>query len=56
MLAAVLATEVLELSYQPDIWVWLSGAIGGVVGVGVAGTLGTRRVLEQPPIQSLREL
>ena len=55
-LAAVLATRVLDLSYQPNLWVWLGGALGGIIGVGVAGTLGTRRVLEQPPIQSLREL
>ena len=56
ILAAVLATRVLNLSYQPDAWVWLAGALGGMLGVGVAGTLGTRRVLDQPPIQSLREM
>jgi hypothetical protein len=27
----------------------------GAIGVGIAGVLGTRSVLNQPPLQTLRE-
>lgn len=49
-----LATQVFEFSYRPDPLLWLSGALAGVLGVGAAGWLGTRDVLEQPPLATLR--
>jgi putative ABC transport system permease protein len=50
----VLAARVFELPYHNNPWVWLAGALGGALGVGLAGTMGTRSVLEQPPLQTLR--
>jgi putative ABC transport system permease protein len=50
----VLATRVFELPFHLDPWVWLAGMLGGALGVGLAGTMGTRAVLTQPPLQTLR--
>ncbi|MDX1528155.1 MAG: FtsX-like permease family protein [Gammaproteobacteria bacterium] len=51
---AVLALEVFDISYRINPWLWLVGAGGGAIGVGVAGWLGTRRVLDHPPVDTLR--
>ena len=51
---AVLALEVFDISYRVNPWLWLVGAGGGAIGVGVAGWLGTRRVLDHPPVDTLR--
>jgi putative ABC transport system permease protein len=50
----VLATRVFELPYHLNPWVWLAGTLGGALGVGLAGTMGTRSVLRQPPLLTLR--
>ena len=55
LLSYVLAVHVMELDYVFNAWVWLAGLLIGAVGVGLAGTLGTRRVLRKPPLQILRE-
>jgi putative ABC transport system permease protein len=54
-LAWVLAERVFHFSYQFDPMVGLAGIAAGMLIVGVAGVLGTRRVLTQPPAQTLRE-
>ncbi len=51
----VLAEEVFRLAYRPSPWVWTAGIAGGMLGVGVAGTLGTLRVLYHPPAETLRQ-
>jgi len=51
----VLAHRLFSLSYSLDPWVWAVGLVCGTVLVGVSGTLATRRVVETPPIVSLRE-
>jgi putative ABC transport system permease protein len=50
----VLASRVFELPYHLDPWVWLAGSLGGALGVGLAGVTGTRSVLRQPPLLTLR--
>jgi len=55
LLGYVLAHQVLELEYVFNAWIWLLGLSSGALGVGLAGTLGTRRVLVRPPLQVLRE-
>jgi putative ABC transport system permease protein len=55
VLGYVLATQLLELDYVIDPWLWLAGLLLGAVGVGVAGILGTRQVVNSPPLQVLRE-
>ena len=50
----LLATRVFELPYPANPWVWLAGILGGALGVGLAGTMGTRSVLGEPPLLTLR--
>jgi putative ABC transport system permease protein len=51
----VLATGVFELEYQFSLMVWVVGILGGAVGVGLAGILGTRKVLAVPPLTIIRK-
>jgi putative ABC transport system permease protein len=51
-----LAKRFLHLDYAPDPVVWLIGIAGGTLGVALAGYLGTRRVLDAPPLKVLREI
>lgn len=55
-LGFVLATVVFDFGYDFDGWVWLAGTVGGAVGVGLAGLAGTRAVLKQPPLWTLRRM
>ncbi|MCP5158135.1 MAG: FtsX-like permease family protein [Gammaproteobacteria bacterium] len=56
VLSYVLATQIFDFSYSWNPWVWLLGGGVGVVGVGLAGWLGARSALTQPPWRALREL
>lgn len=56
VLGYVLAEHVFHFDYRFNPWVWLLGLAGGAVGIGVAGTLGTRSALHQPPAKTLREV
>ncbi len=51
----LMADQVFQLDYRPSVWVWLTGVAGGMLGVGLAGTLGTLSVLYHPPVDTLRE-
>jgi len=55
-LGFALSTWVFDLPYQFNMGVWLIGLMGGAVGVGIAGLLGTQHVLKQPPAEVLRRL
>ena len=55
-LGYVLADQVFELPYRPNPWIWLAGTLGGAVGIGIAGMMGTRSVLSHPPLQTLQRL
>lgn len=50
----VLAGQLFGLHYYFNIWLWLAGMTGGVVGVCLAGLLATRDVLRLPPLWVLR--
>jgi len=52
--AGLLAGRVLGIDYQPTPWLWFIAILGGAVCVAAAGVVGTRRVLDQPPIATLR--
>jgi len=54
-LAWLLADTIFKFDYQFDITVALTGVLSGVVIVSIAGLLGTRSVLAQPPVRTLRE-
>jgi putative ABC transport system permease protein len=51
----VLARRLFSLQYAPDPWVWVIGLVCGTVLVGLSGTLATRRVVNTPPIVTLRD-
>jgi putative ABC transport system permease protein len=55
LLGWVLASRVLDIPYQTGITIWLSGGLGGMVVVMLAGWLGTRRLTVLPPLVILRE-
>ncbi|MGE0081605.1 MAG: ABC transporter permease [Thiohalomonadaceae bacterium] len=55
-LGFVLATVVFDFGYGFDAWVWLAGAAGGAQGGGAGGVAGTRAVLRQPPLWTLRRM
>jgi putative ABC transport system permease protein len=50
-----LARRLFSLQYTLDPQVWVVGLICGTVLVGVSGTLATRRVVNTPPIHTLRD-
>jgi putative ABC transport system permease protein len=52
----VLAREVFHLDYTVNPLLWLIGPVAGAVGIGLFGFLGTRRVLNVPPLATLRVL
>ena len=51
----LLATQVLDLQYHFPSGVWLYGLGGGVLLVGLSGTLATRSVVSTPPVTTLRQ-
>ena len=54
-LAWVLAVQVFHFPYQFNPLIGLAGIGVGIAIVGIAGVLGTRTVLTQPPVQTLRQ-
>jgi putative ABC transport system permease protein len=51
----ILAQRLFSLKYTLDPWVWVVGLVCGTVLVGLSGTLATRRVINTPPIVTLRD-
>ena len=54
LLGVVVARQVFDLNVAPSPWLWTWGVLGGAVGVALVGVLGTRQVLAQPPLGTLR--
>lgn len=52
----LLATQVFNLPFVPNIYIWLAAVLIGGIGIGVVGTLSTRSILKQPPLLSLRNV
>ncbi len=50
----LLARQVLQLEYRPDLWLLLAGMLPGAAGVALAGWLGLAPVLRRPALLSLR--
>ena len=55
-LGAVIGHHTLHLDYSFNPLIWLTGIAVGVVGVTVAGLLGTRSTLSRPPLLTLRKI
>jgi len=53
--AWLLASRVFSLAYHPDWRVWVIGIIAGTLIVGLSGLLANRRILNAPPMETLRE-
>jgi len=54
ILGYLIATRVLDLTYEINPWLWMTGLLVGGVGVGVAGIIGTRQVVNSPPLKVLQ--
>lgn len=55
VLAGVVAVRVFDLPWQPNWAMAVAGALLGMLAALVAGMLATRKVLDSPPSQTLRE-
>ena len=51
-----LAEHVFNIPFSGNPLVWLYGIVGGALAVLVAGWLGTRRTVREPPLTVLRQL
>ncbi|MBJ6983296.1 FtsX-like permease family protein [Luteimonas sp. MC1750] len=56
VLAGVVAKEVFDLPWTPDLGMAAAGGLAGMAAALVAGLWATRRVLDAPPAVTLREL
>jgi len=56
MLGYFIGQHVLHLNYTFNPWIWLVGTLTGMIGVLVAGLLGTRSALSSPPLLTLRKI
>jgi putative ABC transport system permease protein len=56
VLAYVIGDYALHVSYTFNPWIWLVGIVVGIIGVTIAGLLGTRSSLSQPPLLTLRRI
>jgi putative ABC transport system permease protein len=54
VVGAMLATQVFGFEYSINPLTFVFGIVGGTLGIGLAGWLGTRRVLDQAPLRVLR--
>lgn len=62
LLAAIIASAlgygvaryVLEIDYISNPWLWVGGLVVGGAGIGIAGIIGARQVLNSPPLLVLR--
>jgi putative ABC transport system permease protein len=55
-IGAALAGRVFDVAYHPDPLIALYGIGGGTLAVALAGWLGTRSTLSQPPLAILRQV
>ena len=53
---AALQTQVFELSAQVHPWIWLLGPSSGALIITIVGLLGSRSLLDSPPMHVLRGL
>lgn len=56
VLGFVIGKHVLHLEYTVNPWIWIAGVATGVIGVLIAGMLGTRSALSSPPLLTLRKI
>lgn len=54
LMGYLLATQIFELPYSVDPWLWLCGIVASGAGISIAGLLGTRRLLNHSPLLVLQ--
>jgi putative ABC transport system permease protein len=47
---------VFRIPFYANPLVWLYGVAGGAIAVSIAGWLGTRNIVRQPPLLVIRQL
>jgi putative ABC transport system permease protein len=52
----VLSDRVFNIPFSANPMVWLYGIAGGMIVVTLAGWLGTRGTMRQPPLAVIRQL
>ena len=52
----VLSDRVFQIPFAANPLVWLYGIVGGAIAVTLAGWLGTRGTVRQPPLAVIRQL
>jgi putative ABC transport system permease protein len=52
----VLADRIFNIPFTGNPLLWLYGVCGGAIAVTIAGWLGTRSTVRQPPLAVLRQL
>jgi putative ABC transport system permease protein len=52
----LLADRVFQIPFAANPFVWLYGIAGGAIVVTIAGWLGTRSTVRQPPLAVMRQL
>ena len=50
-----LYSQLLDLAYQPHLLLWLLAPLAGALLVGAAGRYGTRKLVKQSPLRTLRQ-
>ena len=56
VIAYILADRTFQIPFHWDPWLWVIGIVAGAAGVALAGWLGTRSTLKQPPLAVLRQV
>jgi putative ABC transport system permease protein len=56
IIVAVLYHRVFELTYSPTWWAWILVPSASALLIGLAGIYSSRRILNEPPINALRDL
>jgi putative ABC transport system permease protein len=51
-----ISDRIFKIPFDPNPMVWLYGIVGGALSVALAGWLGTRNTLRQPPLAVIRQL
>jgi putative ABC transport system permease protein len=51
-----LSDRVFRIPFEANPLVWLYGVAGGAIAVTLAGWLGTRNTVRQPPLAVIRQL
>jgi putative ABC transport system permease protein len=54
VIGSLIASRVFDLELSVSPWLWIVGVVTGVVVVGATGFLATRRVVDHPPREALR--